>query len=332
MQPRKTPNFYVGAIPIYGKTILAPMDGYSDQPFRGLARLLGSAMSYTEFVNSKDVLNTSKDVSQRLQYEEAERPVVFQLYDDDPARILQAAEQLMSQEPDIIDINMGCSESKISGRGAGAGLLRTPKKVAQIIRQLSDALDIPVTAKIRLGWDDESLNYLEIAKIIEDNGGQLVAVHGRTKEQAYRGQANWDAIAEIKQAVSIPVIGNGDVKSPQDIEDMIAHTGCDAVMIGRAAIGNPWIFEGLSREEVHPAKVRETMLLHLDRMVDFYGPERGVILFRKHVQRYISPHPLPKDQRTKLLTCGTADAFISFLDQFYFDVFLSKEDVNETKV
>jgi nifR3 family TIM-barrel protein len=310
------PTFTIGSIPVYGETILSPMDGYSDLPFRGLCRQLGSAMSYTEFINANDVLiGRKRHLPPRLVYQEFERPVAFQLYDEDPDRILGAVRLLLPHKPDIIDINMGCSEKKISARGAGAGLLRTPEKIAQIFSTLSSELEIPVTGKIRIGWDEDNLNYLEIAKIIEDNGGQLVAIHGRTRMQGYRGEANWDPIAEIKQAVSIPVIGNGDVKNTADIARMQAHTRCDAVMIGRAAIGNPWIFQGLNREQVTPEMVRETMLNHLARSLDFYGEERGLVLFRKHTTRYLSPYPLPNQIRRQLLTAEQPEQFIEILDQ-----------------
>ncbi|HAY83735.1 MAG TPA: tRNA dihydrouridine synthase DusB [Chloroflexi bacterium] len=325
MDTARKPTFYVGDVPVYGDSILAPMDGYSDQPFRGLARRLGSAMSYTEFISAMDVVSPNRKVERRLAYEADERPVVFQLYDDAPDRLLQAAEILMAYQPDILDINMGCSSKNIAGRGAGAGLLRTPEKVGEIIRSMSSEFEIPVTAKIRLGWDDDSLNYLQIAQIVEDNGGKLIAVHGRTKAQAYGGKANWQAIKEIKSTVSIPVLGNGDIRTVADIQRIMAQTGCDAVMIGRAAIGNPWIFTGKDRQQVSLEEVRQTILLHLQRMQDFYGAERGLVLFRKHVTRYISLAPLKKEDRKKLLTCGTAKAFISFLNQLYFDHAFDKE-------
>ncbi|MDH5506113.1 MAG: tRNA dihydrouridine synthase DusB [Anaerolineae bacterium] len=315
MPVNNTPAFWVGSIPIFGELILAPMDGFSDQPFRSLARRLGSAMSYSEFVNALDVIHGHPLLDQRLAFLEEERPVVFQVFDDDPERLVQAVLKLSARGPDIIDINMGCASRTVAGRGAGAGLLRTPDKVAKIFKRLSTALDIPVTGKIRLGWDDDNRNYLEIARIIEDNGGQLIAVHGRTKRQNYTGQADWDAIAEIKQAVSIPVIANGDVQRVADIASIQAQTGCDGVMIGRAAIGNPWIFARLDREHVPADKVRTTMLLHLEAMLAFYGEEHGLVLFRKHVARYISPYRLSPDQRKRLLTSQQAEDFMAVLDE-----------------
>ncbi|MBX3005483.1 MAG: tRNA dihydrouridine synthase DusB [Anaerolineales bacterium] len=309
------PAFHIGLIPIYGRVILSPMDGFSDQPFRSLARQLGSAISYTEFVNAQDVLNGHPHLHQRLAFLEAERPVAFQLFDDEPERLLQAAIQLQAYSPDTIDINMGCSVRCVSGRGAGAGLLRQPAKIAHIFRSLSRALQIPITGKIRIGWDEDSLNHTEIAKIIEDNGGAAIAVHGRTKAQAYRGNANWDAIAEVKAAVSIPVFGNGDVRQVADIGRMREHTGCDAVMIGRGAIGNPWIFAGLDRAEVSAAQVRHMVLAHMQAMQSFYGAELGLVLFRKHAARYISPYGLSEAQRARLLNSHHAVDFMTLLDE-----------------
>jgi tRNA-dihydrouridine synthase B len=312
------PTFHIGSIPIYGETILSPMDGFSDLPFRSMARRLGSAMSYTEFVNAMDVVNNHPHLNERLTYLEEERPITFQIFDDDPERLLRAALILRERDPDIIDLNMGCSAKCVSGRGAGAGLLRDPQKIGSIFSALTKELDIPITGKMRLGWDDDSLNYLHVAKIIQDNGGKALAVHGRTKQQAYRGEANWDAIAEIKAALTIPVIGNGDVRVVADIDKMINYTGCDAVMIARGAIGNPWIFSGLDRADVPNEQVRETMLAHLDAMLDFYGPDRGLILFRKHAARYISPYGLSPEQRDLLLTSETADDFAALLDKLAF--------------
>jgi nifR3 family TIM-barrel protein len=307
------PAFYVRQIPIYGDLILSPMDGFSDQPYRALCRSLGSAMSYTEFINALDVLQGHPHLWRKLAYLEQERPVVYQIFDSEPIRLLEAGLRLQARGPDIIDINMGCSVRSVSGRGAGAGLLREPTKVAQIFSLLSSSLEVPVTAKIRLGWDDDSRNYRQIARIIEENGGTLIAVHGRTRAQGYTGRADWEAIAEIKRTVSIPVIANGDVSSVADIERIKAETGCDGVMIGRAAIGNPWIFSRLDHNQVPPALLHDTMQRHLKSMLEFYGQERGLVLFRKHASRYLAPLDLQIDQRERLLTCAQPMKFLQIL-------------------
>ncbi len=314
-QANGSPTFTIDSIPIYGDLILSPMDGYSDLPFRSLARRLGSAASYTEFVNAIDVVGRHPFLDLRLRYTPQERPVVYQIFDDNPDRLLKAALRVRERGPDIIDVNMGCSSKNVSGRGAGAGLLCSPQKIGDIFAKLTRALDIPVTGKIRLGWDENTRNYLEVARIIEENGGKLLAVHGRTRAQGYTGEADWDAIQEIKQTVKIPVLGNGDVRTVADIERIKAHTGCDGVLIGRAAIGNPWIFSRLDRSEVPPDLVRSTMLDHLESMLDFYGADHGLIFFRKHVSRYLSPYKLEPEFRKTLLTCEKPDDFCRLLDQ-----------------
>jgi tRNA-dihydrouridine synthase B len=309
------PTFRVGNVPVFGDLILSPMDGYSDLPFRSLARRLGSAMSYTEFINAIDVLLGHPHLENKLTFREDERPVVYQVFDDDPDRLVKAVLKLRPRGPDIIDINMGCSARCVSGRGAGAGLLRTPEKIARIFSELTRALDIPVTGKIRLGWDRHSRNFLQIARIIEENGGQLIAVHGRTREQSYGGHADWDAIAAVKQAVSIPVVANGDVKTVDDIDRIKAHTGCEAVMIARAAIGNPWIFSRIERSQVSPELLRATMLEHLETSLSFYGPERGLVLFRKYAVRYLAPCNVGGELRRTLLTTTEKADFLKLLDQ-----------------
>jgi tRNA-dihydrouridine synthase B len=319
------PSFQVGSVPVYGNLILAPMDGLSGLPFRAMARVLGSAMSYTEFINAGEVIYNLSHLEERLQYEEAERPVVFQLMDNNPEQLLKAAVRLRASNPDIIDINMGCSTRPTSARGAGAGLLREPGKVAQIFSSLTHELDIPITAKIRLGWDEASRNYLEIARIIQDNGGALVAVHGRTRQQAYTGCADWDAIAEVKQALSIPVIANGDVRCVADIRAILAHTGCEAVMIGRAAVANPWIFAGLDRTEVPIEQVRTTLRDHLARMLAFYGTVRGLVQFRKYAKSYLKPYHPPRPLQLRMLTTEVVEEFLELADQILTDASASSE-------
>ncbi len=292
------------------------MDGFSDWPFRSICREFGSAMSYTEFVKAQFIVHALEHIAARFTYDEAERPVVFQIYGDDPEELLEAALRLQEKRPDIIDINMGCPAKTVANRGAGVGLMRTPLKVARIFRKLSAALEVPVTGKIRLGWDDYR-SYRLIARIVEENGGAAVVVHGRTKEQGYGGQADWDAIAEVKAVVKIPVIGNGDVRSAADIDRMKAHTGCEAVMIGRAAVGNPWIFSRLDRSQVTPEMVRQMVHRHLERNLAFYGPRKGLLLFRKHAIQYLKLQRLPRATRTKILLQDQVDGFLALLEESY---------------
>ncbi len=310
------PSFWVREIPVYGDLILAPMDGVSDLPFRQLTRQLGSAMSYTEFVNAIDVVQSHPTIERRLAYQVTERPVVFQIFDDDPDRIVEASLRLLRYQPDIIDINMGCPSREVAGRGAGAGLLRRPDKIAEIFRKLTKVLPIPVTGKIRLGWDEKSRNYLEVVKAIADNGGSLVAVHARTKDQAYSGGADWDAIAAIKGAVTIPVIGNGDVRTEADCKRLRSLTGCDGVMIGRAALENPWLFSHLDRCDVPPDQVRSTMVQHFNLMLDFYG-QRGLLLFRTFIKGYLRPYLLPPEVIKSFVTCERPDIFLQLVDSTF---------------
>ncbi len=319
------PDFKIREIPIYGRTILAPMDGVSDLPFRSLARQLGSAISYTEFINAIDIINGHPDLERRLQYAEFERPVAFQIFDDDPQRIVEAALRLLPYRPDIIDVNLGCSAKCVTNRGAGAALLREPLKIGAIFSALTRALPLPVTGKIRLGWDDTSLNYLEVAKTIQDNGGSLVAVHGRTRVQGYTGSARWEPIAEIKRALSIPVIANGDITSVADVNHVLRLTGCDAVMVGRAALENPWIFAGLERDQISPAAVRQLLSTHYSAMLEYYGAERGNILYRKYAKRLLQPYEPDREILTSLLTAETAQIFQLRLDSF-FDRYILQPD------
>lgn len=292
-------------IPITGDLILAPMDGFSDLPFRWLCRQFGSAISYTVFVNAMEILHDQDRAWDELFFVEPERPLIFQLFDHEEDRIIAAAQQIETLQPDAIDINMGCSVRRVSRRGAGAGLLRDPLKIARIIERLTHQLSVPITAKIRLGWDEDSLNYLEVARAVADHGGKLIAVHARTRQQAFRGEADWEAIAEIKQAVAIPVIGNGDVRSVADIARLLRMSNCDGIMIGRAAIGNPWIFARREKSSLTLAERASVIQHHLRDMLTFYGASNGVRLFRKHLTQYILDLNLKKEIRQGLMVAST---------------------------
>lgn len=314
MTQTPSPNFYVDKIPIYGDAILAPMMGFSDLPYRSLCRELGSAISYTEFARAEGLIHNMRRVSEKLEYREDERPIAFQIYSNDVDYIVKAALNIQALKPDFIDINMGCPTKSVANSGAGVGMMRTPIKVARLFKRLSKELDVPITAKIRMGWDD-CQNYKLISRIVEENGASLIAIHGRTREGGRERDANWDVIGEVKEIVDIPVIGNGDVKTVADIAKMKNHTNCDGVMIGRAAIGNPWIFSGKDRDEVTFEEVRDMMTKHLERNLKFYGEALGINLFRKHVVQYIAPLHTTRRYRRDLLTRETKEEFLDLLDE-----------------
>lgn len=273
-------------------------------------------MSYTEFVKVEKILSKSKEPAKRLFFKESERPMTFQIYGEDPDLILKAALQIENLKPDIIDLNMGCPAKTIADRGAGVGMMPSPLKIARTFRKLVKHLKVPVTGKIRLGWD-KNKNYKLIARIVEEEGGSLIAIHGRTKEQRYAGQANWDAVAEVKSTVKIPVIGSGDIKRVADINRMKNHTNADAVMIGRGAIANPWIFSRIDREQVTPQMMQDLIHKHLARCVEFYGDEDGSRLFRKYAVQYLLMHSLTREERKEILKPRPSGEFAKMLEQIY---------------
>jgi nifR3 family TIM-barrel protein len=220
------------------------------------------------------------------------------------------------KNPDIIDINMGCPAKSIADRGAGVGMMPAPLKIARTFRKLVSTLKVPVTGKIRMGWD-RNQNYKLIARIVEEEGGSLIGIHGRTKEQRYSGDANWDAVAEVRSLVKIPVIGSGDVRTVSDIQRMRQYTNCDAVMIGRAAIANPWIFMGLDREQVSAELLKQTVHEHLQKSIQFYGEEDGQRLFRKYAVQYLLLRTLDRDARKEILKERPSGEFLEMLNQIY---------------
>ena len=314
------PNFWVGNVPVYGNVILAPMAGYSDVPYRALCRSFGSAMHYTEFVPVEALLGKKSENRfwMRLDKKKDEHPLVFQIFGNDAQKILQAALRIEELEPDIIDINMGCSTKKVSGRGAGVGMMPQQKLVAETFHLLSHHLSVPISGKIRLGWDDSQRNYAEIGRIMVDNGAALVAMHARTKIQQYGGKADWNEIANLCQAVDIPVIGNGDVREVDDIDRMIDQTGCSGVMIGRAAIGNPWIFNRLTRADISPEMFVSTIRFHINEMVDYYGEQLGLRLFRKHLKHYLSDIPEAAGMLVNMMQASVLDNFHGLLSDLLF--------------
>jgi tRNA-dihydrouridine synthase B len=304
--------FHIGSIPISGDLILAPMDGFTDSSFRLICRELGSAMSYTEFLNVDEIAFARQRHApgwEKLRFWEAERPIAFQIYGNNEKRMIEMAKRLEESRPDIIDINLGCSIRKIAERGAGAGMLKDPSAIARLFAGLTGALHIPVTAKIRLGWDAQSRNYLDVAQALEENGCRLIAVHARTKEQGFTEPVDWGAIGEIKSRSALPILGNGNVRTAADMERMRRETGCDGIMIGRAAIGHPWIFARREKQDVPLEECVTMARRHLGMMVEAYGSIFGSIIFRKHAVKYIHHIQHVGALRLRLGHCSSPAAY-----------------------
>lgn len=301
------PSFWIRDIPVFGRHILSPMANFSDSPYRRITRELGSALSVTEFVSTEEIVQGQQRALDLLRFHEAERPIAFQIFGKSPEKIWEACRRIEGLGPDIIDLNMGCSTRRVSLSGSGAGLLRELPKLGRIVEGMRKRLSVPVTGKIRLGWDEQNRNYREIARVLEDSGLEALAVHGRTREQKYTGRADWEAIAKIVEEVSIPVIGNGDIFGFQDGRARRVESGVAAVMIGRAARGNPFCFLPPEKLQLRgiPAGVADkgkqnagpqsgleftlgTIARHFELMTEHYGSERAPVLFRKHAGFYLT--------------------------------------------
>lgn len=298
----------IGNLELENNVFLAPMAGVTDPPFRILCKEMGCGLVYSEMVSAKGILYDNKNTTELLEIDPKERPVAVQLFGSDP-EILGAMAKKIEQYPiDIIDVNMGCPAPKIVKNGEGSCLMKTPELVGKIVKSLVESQSKPVTIKFRKGFDDDHVNAVEIAKIAEANGASAVAVHGRTREQYYSGKADWDIIKQVKEAVNIPVIGNGDVFTPQDAKNLLEHTGCDAIMVGRGAQGNPWIFKRilhyLQTGELLPEPTAEERvekaLRHAQMLIDYKGEYIGVREMRKHMAWYMKGMPGAAELRGKL--------------------------------
>ena len=284
----------IGNVKLDNPYILAPMAGVTDLPFRLLCKEQGAGLLCMEMISAKALQYKNKNTKALLSIHQEEYPVSLQLFGSDPEIISRIAHEIEELPFQILDINMGCPVPKVVKNGEGSALMKQPKLVYEIVSQTVKAIKKPVTVKIRKGFDDDHVNAVEIAKIIEEAGGAAVAVHGRTREQYYSGKADWDIIRQVKEAVSIPVIGNGDVTSGEKALELRRQTGCDGVMIGRGAQGNPWIFSELLEYEktgVLPKRpdisvIRETMLRHARLQIEYKGEYLGIREMRKHVAWY----------------------------------------------
>ena len=295
------------------KLVLSPMAGYSDSPYRKLCREMGSAMSISEFVSTEQLFRSSARAISLFRYEESERPVIFQVFGNDPEIIVRGVARVLHLNPDGIDVNMGCSVKTVSGRGAGAGLLRCPDKARTIIRRLVAETGLPISAKIRLGWDHGTLNYMEFSEMLESEGVWAIAVHGRTRQMAYSGCADWERIGEIARARRIPVFGNGDVKTFAEAHERMRTYGVAGVYVGRGAIGNPWIFSGIDKATLSYAERLPVILRHLDAMAKFYGDALAAVLVRKHLTQYLRDLPIYPFLKPEMYRKTSALALRDFL-------------------
>ena len=296
----------IGTIELKNNVVLAPMAGVCNPAFRLIAKEFGTGLVCAEMVSDKGIVYGNKKTMEMLFVDEREKPLSLQIFGGDKETLVEAARYVDKHtNADIIDINMGCPVPKVVNCDAGARLLLDPNKVYDVVSAVVDAVAKPVTVKMRMGWDDEHLYAGENAQAVERGGAQAIAVHARTRVQMYRGKADWNWIAKVKQAVKIPVIGNGDVATPQDARRMLDMTGCDGVMIGRAALGNPWMLyrtvRYLTTGELPPEPTArekvEICLLHAQRLIELKGPRVGVLEMRKHAAWYLKG--LPGSTHTK---------------------------------
>ncbi len=324
----------IGPYTIANPTILAPMAGITDRPFRQLCKRLGAGMAVSEMVTANSLLWGSKKTLNRTNHEGEQEPRVVQIAGSEPALLAEAARYNVEHGAQIIDINMGCPAKKVCNVMAGSALLRDEKLVGRILDAVVNAVDVPVTLKIRTGWDTHSRNGVRIAQIAEAAGIQSLAVHGRTRACGYKGQAEYETIRTIKQTVSIPVVANGDITTPEKARFVLEYTGADAVMIGRAAQGNPWIFRQINHylatgehlPEPSLEEIRDTLLEHLQAIYAFYGEYTGVRMARKHICWYSKSQPHGAAFRQRVNRLETCDQQLTATREF-FDQLISKEEL-----
>lgn len=318
----------IGPYTLPNRLILAPMAGVTDRPFRLLCRRLGAGLAVSEMVIADSSLWHTRKSRLRLDHEGEPEPRSVQIAGGDPDMLAEAARLNAEQGAQIIDINMGCPAKKVCNKAAGSALMRDEELVGAILKAVVAAVDIPVTLKMRTGWDTDNRNAPRIARMAEAAGIQALAVHGRTRACAYRGEAEYDTIAEVKRSVSIPVFANGDITTPEQAKKVLSHTGADGLLIGRAAQGSPWIFREINHYldtgETLPSpdlsEVRAILLDHLQGLHEFYGMPMGVRIARKHVGWYLQCHDTDRHFRRHFNTLETADAQIQSIARYFEDL------------
>ena len=314
----------IGKVELESNILLAPMAGVTDKAFRMIVKPFGPALMYTEMVSGKGLFYKSKKTADLLTADESEKPVAVQIFGHDADIMAEIANSALEYGAAVIDINMGCPAPKIVNNGDGCALMKSPETAAKVISAVCRAVDVPVTVKFRAGWDDKSINAVEFAKIAEQSGASAVTVHGRTREQFYSGTADLDIIKAVKVAVKIPVIGNGDIIDGGSAAHMLEYTGCDGIMVGRAAEGNPWIFKEISAylkdgTVLPPPDLderREVALKHLGLLVEFKGEHRGVLEGRKHMAWYFKGVSDGAVLRTALNKAQKYDEMCGLINEF----------------
>ena len=288
-------NLNIGGVPLKSHAVLAPMAGVSDRAYRELCVRFGAAYCVSEMVSSKALSFNSKKSEELMEISDLERPCGIQIFGDDPKCMADAAKHALENKPDIIDINMGCPAPKISSNGSGSALMKNPRLCGEIVKAVTAVTDIPVTVKIRKGWDDDNVNAVEVAKICESAGAAAIPVHGRTRQQYYKPPVDYDIIKAVRESVSVPVIANGDIDSAERAKAVMDITGCDLVMIGRATLGNPWIFSQINaylenpNVKIHTPDLEErlgVMIEHIGKMVEYKGEHMAMLQARKLVVGY----------------------------------------------
>lgn len=316
----------IGNIEIKNQVVLAPMAGICNSAYRRIVKEMGCGLIYAEMVSDKAIFYQNKKTIDMLYMTDMERPIVQQIFGSDKESFVVAAKYInKTMKPDIIDINMGCPVPKVASRAqAGAALLKSPDKIYEIVKAVVEAVDIPVTVKIRSGWDFDSINAEEVAKICEKAGASAICVHPRTRSQGYSGKADWSIIKRVKESVSIPVIGNGDIISPELAKVMIDETDCDAIMIGRGVLGNPWLIrdtidyleKGKINKEVLPLEKIDMCLKHFNYLTEFKDEKEVTLEIRNHIAWYLKGLPNSNDIKNKIYQTRKIDDIIMILKSY----------------